>query len=330
MLTEILADRSRGASEIEGCLLAALPEALGEQVFGGTTEALLTGLTRAVRERQPSMANLLQLLDRSWRVWEEAESASPQETEVERHRRLLELWQGRRRQREGALRELGTHLAALWTEGPGATGKAMWTLLTLSRSGTVLAGLTALGESGARFTVVVGEGRPGGEGLQLAATLRDRGLDAWAATDAVVMALATGSAPSLPFPFDPAATAVVVGADAVGPEVFLNKVGTRPLAAAARLAGRPCWLLAETSKLLALELFRLLELPAAPPNEVGAPSGVPVLSFYFEPVPLGLATRVVSEEGIAEPPQVRRRTERMPVSRRLQSEWGRHDSDRTS
>lgn len=330
MLTEILADRRRGASEIEGRLLAALPEALGEEVSGGATEALLSGLTHAVREHQPSMANLLQLLDHSWWSWEEAESAGPQEAEAERHRRLLELWQGRRQQREGALRELGAHLAALWAEGPAATDPKARTLLTLSRSGTVLAGLAALSESGARFTVVVGEGRPGGEGRQMAAVLRRRGLDAWVTTDAAVMALAAGSAPPPPFPFDPAATTVVVGADAVGPRLFLNKVGTRPLAAAAREAGRPCWVLAETSKLLPLELFRLLELPAAPADEVGAPPGVPALSFYFEPVPLELASRVVSEEGAAEPRRVRQRVERMPVSRRLRTEWSRRLSGATS
>jgi hypothetical protein len=329
-LRDVLGNRRLGASEIEERLLRGLigrldPEGGGEETGEGI-EDLLAALTAEIRLRQPAMANLLQLANRAWLLWERR-AGTP---EVARH--LARQWQERLERLGYAEEALGRHLVA-WAEArwgsPGSPGRQRpekrVTVLTLSRSGTVRAGLTALREAGWDPVVRVGEGRPGNEGRDQARDLRDpdggRGIDARLVTDAAVVALAAGSswvesgAPDAE-PADPARTAVVVGADAVGPEAFLNKVGTRALAAAAGERGVPVLVVADAAKVLPEELFASLEPPAAPAAELDPPAGVPALNFYFEVIPLRLVTRVVSEDGVVEPAEVRRAASG-PVSRRM-------------
>jgi translation initiation factor 2B subunit (eIF-2B alpha/beta/delta family) len=326
-LREALGDRRLGASEIEQRLLQGLigrldPEGGGDGTGEGI-EDLLTALTAEIRERQPAMANLLQLANRAWLLWERR-AGTPEVA-----RRLARQWRDRLDRLRHAEEALGRHLVAWAEERWGSPGRQRpderVTVLTLSRSGTVRAGLTALREAGWDPVVRVGEGRPGNEGRDQARDLRDpdggRGIDARLVTDAAVVALAAGSswvesgAPDAE-PADPARTAVVVGADAVGPEAFLNKVGTRALAAAAGERGVPVLVVADAAKVLPEELFASLEPPAAPAAELDPPAGVPALNVYFEVIPLRLVTRVVSEDGVVEPAEVRRAASG-PVSRRM-------------
>lgn len=320
---EILADTHRGASEIEERLLRVLVDELGARNEGTGAqgiEELLETLTEGVRELQPSMANLLGLVDQAWRLWEELGEQELEEQGAEggAARRLERVWRRRLDRLADREQALGRHLV-IWAgrrwEGPGLT------VLTLSRSGTVRAGLMALAAAGWDPTVIVGEGRPGCEGRELARELLHpkgggRGLEARLATDAAVVALAAGSSPVDRWAVDPSRAAVLVGADAVGPDELLNKVGTRALAAAARERDLPVLVLADRAKIVPRELFDLLELPAAPTEELDPPPGVPALSFYFERIPLDLVTEVVTEDGAAAPEEIRRLASRA-VSRRL-------------
>lgn len=329
-LRSVLTDRTRGASEIEERLLRRLLDRF--DAAGGTggaaedVEGLLAALTAGIREHQPAMANLLQLANRAWLLLEEGAGSA------EVAGRLARGWRERLDRLRHRERDLGEHLVAWverrWGSPPRpsretrGSEKRRPAVLTLSRSGTVRTGLAALRQAGWNPVVVVGEGRPGNEGRDLARDLRNpdlgRGVDARLVTDAAVVALAAGSSPREPWSPDPERTAVVVGADAVGPESFVNKVGTRALASAARERGLPVLVLADAAKVVPEELFRSLELPEAPAEELDAPAGVPALSFYFEEIPLGLVTRVVSEDGAAEPEEVRRAASG-PVSRRMVS-----------
>jgi len=320
-LAGVLADRTRGASEIEERLLARLLEIVEDgpaEGEPGATEYLLTTLTRGIREHQPSMANLLQLANRAWLRWQEGgdEGDGSGAEETLRRRALVRHWRQRLdglREREQALAE---HLTALAGELWGRPEAGPVTVLTLSRSGTVLAGFGALTGAGWRLVAAVGEGRPGGEGVALARDLRRRGVDARRVTDAAVVALAAGSAPGVDWPVPPDRAAVVVGADAVGPEVFVNKVGTLPLARAARERGLPVLVLADGGKVVPRELFDALELPRAPAEELEEGSDVPALDFHFEQVPLELVSRLVTEEGALRPEEVRQAAS-APVSDRL-------------
>lgn len=324
-LRDVLTDPTRGASEIEERLLRGLLDRLEAPGAGeerSRVEDLLTALTAGIREHQPAMANLLQLANRAWLAWEKTEK---RDRPAEAEERLTRQWRRRLERLPDRERDLGRHLTVWaeerWGSPERSRGRERWpTVLTLSRSGTVRAGLSALRRAGWDPVVMVGEGRPGNEGRELARELRDPdrggGVDARLVTDAAVTALAAGSSPGESWTPDPERTAVVVGADAVGPEVFLNKVGTRALAVAARERGVPVLVLADAAKVVPAELFESLELPGAPAEELDPPAGVPAFNFYFEVIPLDLVTRVVSEDGAAEPGRVGRAAAG-PVSRRL-------------
>ena len=96
------------------------------------------------------------------------------------------------------------------------------------------------------------------------------------------------------------ADAVVVGADAVSPDWFLNKSGTRMLAASAAQYGVPIYVLATRDKFLSAAVAEHLVVREESPAEVwpDAPAGITVRNQYFEATPLDLVTAVVSDAGV--------------------------------
>lgn len=101
-------------------------------------------------------------------------------------------------------------------------------VLTHSASSTVRATVAGL-----PIRLLVTASEPGGEGRRFAAEMGARCLE-----DDEGPAAAANAA------------AVVVGADAIGAEAFVNKVGTRVLGEAARRAGTPFYVVAESYKRL--------------------------------------------------------------------------------
>ena len=128
-------------------------------------------------------------------------------------------------------------------------------VLTHSASSTVRA---AVADLPIRLLVTASE--PGGEGRRFAAELGVR-----------CLADAEGPAAAAD------AEAVLVGADAIGAEAFVNKVGTRVLGEAAHRACTPFFVVAESYK----------RLPPAQPLIVGG---------AFEAVPNALVTAFLSDE----------------------------------
>jgi translation initiation factor eIF-2B subunit delta len=135
-------------------------------------------------------------------------------------------------------------------------------VLTLSYSSTVLAAL-----SRRDLRVVVGESLPGGEGRTTARRLSRKGVTARVVPD-TMMAVAAQRA-----------DCAVVGADAVTPDAVINKVGTRLLALACRDADIPCYVLADSSKIVSAEW---------PPPDLAR-------HRLFEATPRHIFTAVVSE-----------------------------------
>jgi len=168
----------------------------------------------------------------------------------------------------------------------GALVPAGARVLTLSRSSTVLAALRAAGPGGA-LQVVCLESRPGLEGRRLAQELAAAAIRATVAPDAAVAALLPGCALAL------------VGADAIGDAGVVNKIGTHVLALAARAAGVPCYLVADSTKLLPTGVTLPLD-DDRPPEEVWpeAPAGVRAWNRYFEATPLALFAGIVLEDGM--------------------------------
>ena len=136
-------------------------------------------------------------------------------------------------------------------------------VVTISYSSTLVAAV-----AGAGVLALCARSDPGGEGEETAARLKAMGHEARVINDReAVRAARTGRM-------------VVTGADAVGPGGVVNKVGTRELAEAAAVRSTPCYVVAGTSKFLAVDL------PAAHP---------------FERTPLALFTAVLTEDGPKEP-----------------------------
>ena len=85
---------------------------------------------------------------------------------------------------------------------------------------------------------LLSESRPAREGLELARRLADAGIAVELFSDAAISSAV------------PASDAVIVGADAVGPGFFVNKVGTGALCALAHVLGVPVYALAGREKIL--------------------------------------------------------------------------------
>jgi methylthioribose-1-phosphate isomerase len=96
------------------------------------------------------------------------------------------------------------------------------------------------------------------------------------------------------------ADAVVIGADAVTPAWFLNKSGTRLLAAAATQQGVPVYVCATRDKFLSTPLAARLTIREERPDEIwpAPPPNVSVHNRYFEPTSLDLVTAVISDLGV--------------------------------
>lgn len=157
---------------------------------------------------------------------------------------------------------------------------------TCSFSGTVLGVVRDLALR-VPVTVHCAEGRPALEGRRLAIALADDGIPVDFYTDAGVSVALSRS------------HVVLVGADAVAPEWFLNKCGTLALAAAASTLGVPVYVLASRDKFVPPALAGLLAVVDHDPEEVwpGAPPAVSIRNPYFERIPLALVSALVTDAG---------------------------------
>lgn len=168
--------------------------------------------------------------------------------------------------------EIAKHAAAV-LPGP---------VVTHSLSSTVI---SAVASSGAR--AICARSEPGGEGAATVERLTNLGVDARLVEDPEALAAVAE------------AGSVVVGADAVGPEGVINKLGTRRLADAARRSRTPCYVLAGESKVVDADL------PAPHP---------------FERTPLDLFTSVLTQDGPLSPSEATDLARDRPLHPLLQAE----------
>jgi translation initiation factor 2B subunit (eIF-2B alpha/beta/delta family) len=161
-------------------------------------------------------------------------------------------------------------------------------VLTHSRSSTVMKAFSIALREGRGFNLFVTESRPMMEGRAVAADAAELG--------ASVTLIADASAALVINSVD----LVIVGADKVTPRSVVNKIGTRMIALAARERDRPVYAVCDTSK------FDETQHSTGPQNVAGhapdelwpgAPEEVRVLNLYFEETPLSLLIGVVTEDG---------------------------------
>jgi translation initiation factor 2B subunit (eIF-2B alpha/beta/delta family) len=259
-IAQIGADHQSGASEILQEVLAVLTDALA----GG---APMKPVARAICRAQPSMAP----------VWNAALAALASEQQPGRFERFAQ----QARRAPDALIRFASELFAI---GPAP---APLRIVTISFSGTVAVVL----ESRARtrsLRVACAEGRPALEGRRLASRLARAGAAVTCFSDGAI-----GHALD-------SVDAVLMGADAVTPEWFLNKSGTRMLGAAAAQQGVPLYVVAARNKFVSHAVAARLIITEGAPAEIwdAPPAGVTVRNPYFEPTPLDLVTGVISDAGV--------------------------------
>lgn len=157
-------------------------------------------------------------------------------------------------------------------------------ILTLSASSTVRVTLLGLGERKS-CDVICLESRPMNEGAVMARSLAGAGVPTTLAVDAAGDLLARD------------VDAVLLGADSIGDLGIVNKIGSRAVSLAAREAGVPVYVVADHSKFLPPGAP---QPPAGdrPPEEIGPPAaGLRIWNRYFEVLPLGLVTAVITDAG---------------------------------
>ena len=196
---------------------------------------------------------------------------------------------------EDWLREVGKHGGQLIERGAR--------IATTSDGGTVRAVIEAAAESGKTPVVLISESRPGLEGVALARHLAGKGVHTTLVVDAALSGLAS------------TCDLVLLGADSVSEDTFVNKVGSYALALAAREADVPCYVAATTAKLLPSTLRgdparrrdadEVLEAP---------PPGLTPSNVYFEEVPNALIRALVTEEGLHRPDSIPALLRERPVS----------------
>jgi ribose 1,5-bisphosphate isomerase len=259
-ICRVAADRDAGASELLDEVIAILRSALAS---GGPIGPVAQRVCRA----QPSMAP----------VWNAALAAVAAADAPERFERFAQ----RIARGPAALTRFAVHLFA------GDAPASPLRVVTLSFSRSVLLVLESLARTRA-LHVACSESRPAREGRRLASRLAAAGTPVIFFSDAAIAhALAS-------------ADAVLVGADAIAPDWFFNKSGTRMLAAAAAQQGVPVYVMATRDKFVSGDVAGRLTVKEGAPGEIwdAPPPGVTVRNPYFEPTPLDLVASVVSDIGI--------------------------------
>jgi len=180
------------------------------------------------------------------------------------------------------------------------------TILTHSASTMVRDALLVASEAGARMRVWCTESRPGKEGVAFARSLCESGIETTLIIDAAAPFLLSE------------ADMVLVGADGVGTFGLVHKIGTYAIALAAKRAEVAFVSVASGKKLWPSGHVGVVE-PPKDGSELGAEGCLEALNLYFDVTPPDPGVRIVTEEGVLDFHEVRRRCEEMPLHPLLSS-----------
>jgi translation initiation factor 2B subunit (eIF-2B alpha/beta/delta family) len=140
-----------------------------------------------------------------------------------------------------------------------------------------------------RFEVFCLKSHPPDEGIDLAEFLAGRGLAVTLIADAEMAS------------FIPHMNLVMIGADRLVADGFVNKSGSLPLCLTARYFNIPVYMACETAKILS-EKERSIKFHPRNASEVyqGNSPGLAVQNIYYEKIPLNLVHKIICEEGVFE------------------------------
>jgi translation initiation factor 2B subunit (eIF-2B alpha/beta/delta family) len=293
IVKQIGEDNKSGAAEI----LRRASEALSllsalEQDDVEFARSTVAATCAAIVKAQPFMAPLMNLAGAAVRASQATASATEATQAAARAARAFS------DDAEQAARDAVSRAVGLVVEGA--------TIMTHSRSSTVLAVLEKADALGRRFGVIVTESRPMLEGRALAESLARRSISVTLIADAAI-AVALEKA-----------DCVLIGADKITPENLINKIGTRILALAARERNVPVYAICDSSKFTSYaRSIREAYQRSADELWPAAPEAVKIFNTYFEPTPLDYFTAIITEAGCLRPEQARERARAMQIDRAL-------------
>ncbi len=297
LVAPLRADALSGASVL-GRTAAVVLRRAAVRLKAGSLEELRWGLgevCRQILDAQPAMAPLVTLIRQV--MGAVAQAGSLEDGRLAAAHAADSFRQGAE---ERIRAVVGMGAAVLPTGGAVAT---------LSSSATVQALL--IEEAGPRgISVLCFESRPMNEGRIFASALAEAGVEVRYAVDAAAAKL-VGEC-----------DAVVLGADSVGDDGIMNKIGSKGLAQAAHAAGVPVYVLADETKMLPVGFPQILD-DDRPGGEVwDAPHGVEVWNRYFEVTPMEYVTAVVTERGSIDPSTIQVSRHEMELPSGLRA-WAR-------
>lgn len=290
LLDQLARERTSGAQELTRLVSSLLSRYLRAEKGGeGCAERLLS-LTRRILDAQPAMAPIITLLNLLWLKLEQVEALDPVRVALAAELEQMGL------ETELRLDRLAEACSDRFPEGSA--------ILVHSFSSTVLRALLAAHEAGKGIRIFCSEGRPALEGVRLA--------EALAAAAAPVQLSVDAALPGLVREAD----LVLVGAIAVVEDGAINKIGTYPLALAAKEAERPFYVAASLNKLLPPSLVPLLRIPDRPSAEIveARHETLQVRNRYFEITPLDMVTGVITESGLWSRRKLRSAFQKAPAS----------------
>jgi translation initiation factor 2B subunit (eIF-2B alpha/beta/delta family) len=273
---ELASDNTSGATELIHRLLALCESC----VMGYQFDALRNGfmILEQAQRSMPSFQAVLQILKMDFlpRLRADGELA-PAIAYLDSIQRILE--------------ESGDKIASVFSD----TFPSPVSVLTMSRSSTVLEGLHLLLERGLLRRLYVLESRPMNEGVKTIREFNGAGIEATMLVDAAMNEALQH------------VDCTVIGADSISADGFLlNKTGSYPLALCCRERGIPFYVLCDSLK-FSPQLRRDMYIEARPEAEVVkrlAKDRFHIWNRYFEWVPIDLVTAFITERGVFPPDQV--------------------------
>jgi translation initiation factor 2B subunit (eIF-2B alpha/beta/delta family) len=179
-------------------------------------------------------------------------------------------------------------------------------VMIFSSSASVLGILREAHRRQKQVAAYVCESRPLLEGRRLARMLAEEGIKINLIVDA-----AAGY-------FIPKTDLVLVGADSISEEDFVNKIGTFALGVLARRHKKPFWVAAEENKFISREA-RGYPAISGDPAEVWQQSqpNITCLNPYFEVIPLELVDKILTNQGLLTPFEVPNFVRQFPLAPEL-------------
>lgn len=274
-LDQLRRDHRSGAEAIALNALHMLIDAVGDSV-SSNADAYRKWLVRISREliaAQPAMASLFRLVnDMLWKV----DAAVTGERMRQETLTYLQNYQAHNEATLDAVMQRAVEVLAQHT-----------TIMTYSRSATVVQVLQALRQGNRNLQIYCSEGRPMLEGQTLASELTWAEIDVTLGVD---MAL---------FGWLSEVRALVVGADSLSASGLVNKIGTEPLMRAAAERDLPRIVLCTSMKLLPDDYVLQQGLRSGDAEEIMPVSSkrLMVRNVYFDITPLDLISTVITERG---------------------------------